>query len=260
MARYPLQRDGRTDALTLTRFARGSLTEDERYCLELTRREAGNFYWGFIALPRDQRIAIYALYSFAREVDDSIDLDRDPVHLGIHRDRITHCYNGSAADPVMRVLRQVVVYYRIPREELEALVDGVEMDLRVTRYESWEQLRSYCQLVASTIGRMCVRIFGFRDPQALELATDLGVAMQLANILRDVREDFELGRVYLPQEELRLFGITEHGLREPEAGAEWEALVRHEIERAHDLFDSGLRVTDMIPRRAAVCVLTMAGI
>jgi len=241
-------------------FRRVPLTGDERYCLDMTRREAGNFYWGFIALPREQRIAIYGLYSFAREVDDSIDLAQDPAPLDAHRDRLTHCYTGRASDPVMRVLTEVVTRYGIPRPELEALIDGVEMDLKVKRYESWPQLQSYCELVASSIGRMCVRIFGYRDPQALDLATDLGVAMQLSNILRDVREDFELGRVYLPQEELRQFGIAETALAAGRRGAEWEALVRHEIGRAHALFSTGLQVTEMIPRRAAVCVLTMAGI
>lgn len=251
------------------------MSEDERFCRDLTRHEAANFYWGFIALPRPQRLAIYALYSFARQVDDDVDLatransgsGRDPHPSGVsgdlfkpHRERIARCYAGRADDPVMRVLAEVVTEYGIPREALEALVDGVEMDLRVNRYASWEQLRGYCRLVASSVGRMCVRIFGFSDPAALDYADDLGVAMQLANILRDVREDMGMGRVYLPQDELCRFGVGE---RIPLSGAPtpgWDGLMRYEIERARSLFVSGLRVTQVIPRRPAACVLTMAGI
>jgi phytoene synthase len=160
----------------------------------------------------------------------------------------------------MRVLAAVVRRYGIPREELEALIRGVEMDLQVRRYESWQELESYCRLVASVIGRMCVRIFGFTDPVALARADELGLAMQLANILRDVREDLSLGRIYLPLEELRRFGVEEQALMRGEPGVGWEPLVGYEVRRARQLFESGLRVTEVIPRRAAACVLTMAGI
>jgi phytoene synthase len=246
------------------------LRASERFCQDLTRREASNFYWGFIALPRSQRVAIYALYSFARQVDDDADLwrhsDRDDFTLdgrdrfAFHRERIDRGLSGEAVDPVMRVLASIVERYGIPRDDLDALIRGVEMDLRVTRYADWPQLRSYCELVASTIGRMCVRIFGYSDPIALELATDLGVAMQLANILRDVREDLALGRIYLPREDLTRFGVPEHALTAEYTVPGWEELVRLEAERAHCLFQSGLQVTHYIPRRAQVCVLTMAGI
>ncbi len=252
------------------------LSADQRYCRDLTRREAANFYWGFVALPKPQRMAIYALYSFAREVDDEIDLTPggypdagtdaavaaaiDADRFKRHRERLERCFMGSADDPVMRVLTHIVVHYGIPQEDLEALIRGVEMDLRVTRYESWEHLRSYCQLVASSVGRMCVRIFGFSDPAALDFADDLGVAMQVANVLRDVREDMDMGRIYLPQDELRKFGVSEQALIVGEPVPGWEPLMRYQIERAHHLFESGLRVTTVIPRRAAACVLTMAGI
>jgi 15-cis-phytoene synthase len=256
------------------------LSVDQRYCRDLTRREAANFYWGFVALPKPQRLAIYALYSFAREVDDEVDLSPNGhAHAGTHaamapvipsghpgdqfeyhQARLERCFAGNADDPVMRVLMYVVAHYGIPKEDLEALIRGVEMDLLVTRYESWEQLQSYCRLVASSVGRMCVRIFGFTDPAALDFADDLGVAMQLANILRDVREDVDMGRIYLPQDELRQFGASEQALMAGEPVAGWEPLMRYELDRAHQLFKSGLRVTAVIPRRAAACVLTMAGI
>ena len=255
-----------------------TLSADEQYCQDLTRREAANFYWGFVALPRPQRSAVYALYSFARQVDDEVDLGGSVGAEGalsggtgadrfaLIRDRVERCFTGRADDPVMRVLAHVVDRYGIPREDLEALIHGVEMDLRVSRYQSWEELQTYCRLVASSVGRMCVRIFGFSDLVALEYADDLGVAMQVANILRDVREDMERGRIYLPQDDLQRFGVSERSLMASrgvwhtpvEAG--WEPLMRHQIARAKNLFASGLRVTEVIPRRAAACVLTMAGI
>jgi 15-cis-phytoene synthase len=250
------------------RHARAMPDPDERCCEELTRREAKNFYWGFIALPRPQRVAIYALYSFARQVDDAVDLVDGELReegvlldrLALHRHRLRECFAGSAQDPVTRVLASAVRQYGIPREELEALLDGVEMDLRLTRYESWDELHTYCRHVASSVGRMCVRVFGYNDQAALEFADDLGAAMQLANILRDVREDARLGRIYLPLDEMRRFGVSEQTLVTGEATDGWCSLIRHEIARTEALFGSGLRVSNCIPRRSAVCVFTMAGI
>lgn len=252
--------------LRLVPHPRATLSDDELYCLQLTRSQARNFYWGFIALPRTQRLAIYALYGFAREVDDAVDLSPPSASAPgddrflAHRARIDQCYQGCGGDPVIRVLSQVVRQYGIPPSELQALIDGVEMDLHRQRYASWDELCVYCGRVAGTVGRMCVRIFGFTDSSALEAGGDLGVAMQLANIVRDIREDMSLGRVYLPQDDLRLFGVSEQMLLLGEPGDGWEPLMSFEIERARALFDSGLRVTRMIPRRAAACVLTMAGI
>ncbi len=243
-----------------------------RYCQELTKKEAKNFYWGFIALPKDQRTAIYALYSFAREVDDAVDLaDDEETHNGslsnsrlelleAHRDRLSRCYAGDFSDPITHVLYQAINQYRIPREEIEALVDGVEMDLTVSRYQTWEDFRGYSNLVASAVGRMCVRVFGYSNPIALRFADELGVAMQLANMLRDVREDYGRDRIYLPREDLERFQVHEETLRMGIAGPGWEPLVRFEIARARQCFADGLHVTEFIPRRAAACVLTMAGI
>jgi phytoene synthase len=247
------------------------LAASEKFCRDLTRREAKNFYWGFIALPPEQRTAIYALYGFARQVDDDADLagiPHGPDRFLYHRERLRRCLDGEADDPVMHVLADAVDRFGIPAEDLECLIRGVECDLQTTRYETWEDLRAYCLLVASSIGRMCVRIFGFNDPAAFRYADDLGIAMQLANILRDVREDLDMGRIYLPAEDLRAFGVAEAELvapagalrAAPAPGPGWEALVQFEVERAEELFGSGLRVVQVIPRRAGVCVLTMAGI
>ena len=237
-------------------------SEAERFCRDMARREAKNFYWGFISLPYDQRMAIYALYDFARQVDDDVDgapsPDLIPARLAEQRARV----NGSfdADDHVMHVLLRAVQRYNIPSSELLALIDGVECDLSAQRYETWEELRAYCMLVASVVGRMCVRIFGFSDAAALDRADDLGLALQLTNILRDVREDAGMGRIYLPQQELRRFGISNDALLAGEPGDGWDAFVAFQTARARDLFAAGYQVLRYIPRRPAACVQTMAGI
>lgn len=255
------------EAVRYVRRPRTVEEEAERFCREMARREAKNFYWGFISLPHDQRVAIYALYDFARQVDDDVDSAPSPQlipkRLAAQRARVRACYSTGADDgddPVMRVLARAVARHKIPQSELQALIDGVERDCTVARYEGWTMLREYCYLVASVVGRMCVRIFGYTDACALGHADDLGLALQLTNILRDVREDAEMGRIYLPQEDLRRFDVSEHALLAGEPGAGWNDLIAFETRRAHDLFVSGYPVLRYIPRRAAACVQTMAGI
>jgi squalene synthase HpnD/squalene synthase HpnC len=239
------------------------IVDAERVCQRLARRNAANFYWGFIALPRPQRIAIYALYDFARQVDDAVDSPEsgDPrTALDHARLRLGRALTGEPDDAVTTVLARAVAAYRIPMEELEGLIDGVERDLTTRRYATWADLSGYCNLVASTVGRMCVRIFGFDDDVALQHADDLGLAMQLTNILRDVRGDLELGRVYLPADDLAAFGITEQHLADGQPVPGWHEFVDFQAKRARRLFSSGLRVERHIPQRAGICVRTMAGL
>jgi squalene synthase HpnC len=264
----------------------GSLAAAERYCQRMARREAGNFYWGFIALPRTQRISIYALYDFARQIDDATDgpgatdagvwldvssgrhdSERLPAdgtaraQLELQRRRLRRALAGDpAGDPVMQVLARAVQRHSIPASELEELVNGVEMDLHQNRYATWEELRGYCQLVAGVVGRMCVRIFGFDSDDALERADSLGAALQLINILRDVREDASLGRVYLPLDDLARFGVSETSLLAGRPDGAWTSLVEFEAARARRLYASGIQVCEHIPGPARACVRTMAGI
>lgn len=252
------------DAVRYMRRPQSVEQEAERFCRQMARREAKNFYWGFISLPHDKRMAIYALYDFARQVDDEVDgaprPDLIPERLAAQRERVKRCMRGEADDPVMQVLSKAVARYGIPEDELQALIDGVERDCTQTRYATWEDLREYCRLVASVVGRMCVRIFGFTDETALLRADELGLALQLTNILRDVREDAEMGRIYLPEEDLRRFGITEDAMLRGQPGDGWNALVKFETQRARQLFKTGYQVLRYIPRRPAACVQTMAGI
>ena len=245
------------------RSCNGDIMESERVCQRLARRNAANFYWGFVALARPQRTAVYALYDFARQVDDAVDSpgDADPRdRLDETRRRLHLALDGHPDDEVTTVLARAVAVHRIPMAELDGLIDGVERDLTTHRYRDWDDLAGYCTLVASTVGRMCVRIFGFDDVAALRYADELGLAMQLTNILRDVRGDLELGRIYLPGDELAAHGIAEEDLGSARPIPQWSGFVQFQARRARGLFASGLRVERHIPMRAGICVRTMAGL
>jgi phytoene synthase len=257
--------------MNLQRALRGAAVSEEdqlraeRFNRDMAKREAGNFYWGFISLGYHERMAIYALYNFARQVDDeadSVGLDNLPARLAVHRERISKAVRQEYGDDlILRVLSEAIQRYEIPEAELQMLVDGVEMDFTKSRYDTFEELRVYCTLVASVVGRMCVRIFRFSDPVALQRADDLGIALQLTNILRDVREDaHDMGRVYLPQDELARYGIPEAALAGGEIYPQWDEFIAHQVGRAREYFSSGYEVLKYIPRRPAACVQTMAGI
>jgi phytoene synthase len=237
----------------------------ERFNKEMAKREAGNFYWGFISLGYHERMAIYALYNFARQVDDEADaigLDNLPARLQVHRERIHRAARGDfGEDPILRVLSEAMDRYAIPERELEMLVDGVEMDFTHSSYRTYADLKAYCNLVASVVGRMCVRIFGFSDPIALERADDLGMALQLTNILRDVREDaVDMKRIYLPLEDLERFDIPIQALSTGEIVPGWNDFVQQHVDLAREYFATGYEVLKYIPRRPSACVGTMAGI
>jgi 15-cis-phytoene synthase len=239
------------------------LKQAERFCARLARHEAKNFYWGFLALPRRKRVAIYSLYDFARQVDDEVDgRSRVAGEAGLarQRERLDACLRGIRRDPVMIVLGDAVERYGIPGSELEELIAGCEMDLDRRRYRSWKELAGYCRRVAGSIGRMCVRIFGASDPVTLRHADNLGLALQLTNILRDVREDASMGRIYLPLDEMERFELTEAEMFGPRPGMGWERIVNYQIRRARLLYADGLEVCRTIPLSSSMCVRTMAGI
>jgi phytoene synthase len=231
-------------------------------CEEVTRRRAQNFFYGIRLLPPAKRRAMCAAYAFARRVDDVGDGDL-PVEEKLGRlaaERAGVLALGpDAGDPVLVALADAARCFPLPVDALLDLVAGVERDVRGARYEREDELVAYCRLVAGSIGRLCVAIFGAEEPRRADrLADDLGVAMQLANIVRDVREDAALGRVYLPAEDLRRFGCDPSPLAaEPEAFA---ALVRFEAARARAWFARGLALVPLLDARSASCVLAMTGI
>jgi phytoene synthase len=234
------------------------VAEGYRACEALTRSEAANFYYGIRLLPSAKRRAMCAVYAFARQVDDIGDGEASAqdklIQLSAARDALAQT-NGN---PMRLALADAERRFALPHDALEDLIAGVEMDVRDTSYETFDELVVYCRRVAGTIGRLCLAIFGSREPgTAGPLADDLGVAMQLTNILRDVREDLERGRVYLPGEDRRRFGAED--LRDA-TRADVAALVSFEVTRAREWFEHGLRLLDLLDGRSAACVGAMTGI
>ena len=198
-------------------------------------------------LPARKREAIVAVWDFCRAVDDAVDeapAERSTSEVQHWRDEVARCFDGAApATPQGRALQPLIGAFDLPRSAFEALVEGVEMDLHGRRYRTFEELYEYCIRVASAVGLMCVRIFGCQDPGSRQYAIDLGVALQLTNILRDVPGDLALGRVYLPTADLERFGVTEADLRDESshAGAgvrspKVKALLAFEAQRARDYY------------------------
>ncbi len=232
------------------------------HCEHITRTEAGNFYWGIRLLPGPKRRALCAVYALAREIDDIGDGDlpteTKAKALGEARERLADI--GPDADqPVLAALGHASRQLPIPLGAFSELIDGVEMDVRGTEYETFDDLVVYCRRVAGTIGRLSLGVFGANNMErATPLADALGVALQLTNILRDVREDFQNGRTYLPREDLRRFNCTldPDAPRSPNFGE----MIRFQTARATQWFDEGLRLRPMLDPRSSACAGAMAGI
>jgi phytoene synthase len=217
-----------------------------RLAARLTRKSRSNFYYAFLTLPRRRRDALYAVYAFCRTVDDIADLgdergvDRAAQRTELERWRrdVARCYEpgGRPEHPIAAGLARAVSEFAIPREALLAIIDGVEMDLDQVRYETAEDLYPYCYRVASAVGLCCIEIFGYTDPRAREYAVNLGTALQLTNIMRDVGADARAGRVYVPQEDLRKFGVTTDDLRAGRYSDEFVSLMRHQAARARQFY------------------------
>jgi phytoene synthase len=243
----------------------GELQAAYDYCRDLTRREARNFYYGFVLLPAARRRAIYAAYAFARECDDIADSGLDAGEaqrqLDAHRSSLDACLAGEPEGPVFTALADAVRTFDIPSGPLYDVIDGVGMDLAVRRYQTFDDLARYCSLVASSVGLISLAIFGYRGgDQARRRAADLGVALQLTNILRDVREDAERGRIYIPLEDLSAFCYSESELLSGEVTPAFRALMAFEIKRAEGYYESGRRLLPYLPRRARGCVSVMTAI
>jgi len=250
-----------------------------RHCEEITWSQARNFSYGIRLLPPDKRRALAAVYAFARRIDDIGDGTMPAADklsaLAAARASIMAVAGGgapaspgptgteAAGDPVLVALADAGRRFPIPLEAFGELIDGCEADVRGTSYTTFDDLRIYCRCVAGSIGRLSLGVFGTRDvATAAPLADALGVALQLTNILRDIREDYRDGRIYLPDEDFKRFGteLRPDGSGWPAADPKLVDLVVFETERARDWYARGLRLMPMLDRRSAACTGAMAGI
>ncbi len=249
------------------------LSDSFAYCRRTARTAARNFYYGFRLLPAEKRDALCALYTFMRGVDDISDEPGDLAAktrgLAKCRAQMDRALAGEFdSDPVWPAFREVMARYQIPARYLHDLISGAEMDLTVSRYETFDRLREYCYRVAGTVGRCCLHVFGFSDPQAPELAETLGIAFQLTNILRDLRKDYQMGRIYLPEEDLARFQVrgedlgraSDHALEKDRAGANVLNLVRFESERAWQLYADGWPLISLVHEDSRAALWALARI
>ena len=224
----------------------------------LTRKRARNFAYGIMVLPREKRRAIAAIYAFARRVDDIADGDGDPDVKRTQLRELHAALDAPLGDDAMLVaLADARGRFPIPGHALHALVDGGLQDLDQTRYADFDELRGYCAKVAGAVGVCCVAVYGSRD---VERAETLGIALQLINIIRDVAEDWGLGRVYIPHDELASFGVTEADIAAGNASSAWHALMTFQSERARAYLQDGLGLLRSLDNRSALCVSTFAGL
>ena len=235
-----LKSDGGAAALAdVSRTDGASLDADYEHCAQVTRRSRSSFYYAFILLPPERRRALHAVYAFCRFIDDIADDEaiREPaLLLKRWREELDRVYSGAPTRALSRALADSARRFKIPRELFEEIINGVEMDLSRKRYQTWEELRPYCYRVASALGLICIEIFGYSNPSAKLYAENLGLALQLTNILRDVREDAERGRIYLPLEDLARFNVSEEEILGGVYSPNFVRLMDFEARRARELY------------------------
>lgn len=240
-----------------------------RYCEHVTRTQARNFAYGIALLPGDKRRALSAVYAFARWIDDIGDgplpADEKLAALSDARSLVAALQTGTprGGDLVQLALADAASRFAIPVAAFGELIDGCLADASAATYPTFAELEHYCRCVAGSIGRLSLGVFGTADPAvASPLADDLGVALQLTNILRDIREDLANGRVYLPAEDLDRFGctLTPASISEPANARRLQDLIRFEADRARGWYAIGLRLMPMLDRRSAASAGAMAGI
>jgi phytoene synthase len=236
-----------------------SLDADYEHCAQVTRRSRSSFYYAFILLPPERRRALHAVYAFCRFIDDIADDEaiREPaLLLKRWREELDRVYSGAPTRALSRALADSARRFKIPRELFEEIINGVEMDLSRKRYQTWEELRPYCYRVASALGLICIEIFGYSNPSAKLYAENLGLALQLTNIMRDVREDAERGRIYLPLEDLARFNVSENEILGGVYSPNFVRLMDFEARRARELY--ALAQSELAPEDRATLLTAEA--
>jgi phytoene synthase len=240
------------------------LEESYRQCARLSRTQARNFYYSFLCLPAPKRAAMCAIYAFMRCSDDISDDERTGdrnARMDAWRAALDRTLDGDYGEsPLLPAFHDTVRRYKIPHEYFHAVIDGAVMDLEPRRYEAFEDTYKYCYHVAAVVGLVCIHVFGFQDRSALEYAEYNGIAFQLTNILRDLREDALMGRVYLPQEDLLRFGYKETELEQGVENDAFRELMRFEVKRAREYYDRAAPLVSLIEPDSRPCLNAMRAI
>lgn len=236
----------------------------DEYCQQKTAQSGSSFYYSFLFLPPERRRAITALYAFCREVDDTVDECTDEsvarIKLAWWRKEIAGMYEGRQSHPVTQALQPHLAPYNLQEKHLQAIIDGMEMDLNQSRYLDYVALQRYCWHVASVVGILSASIFGATRPETLQYAEKLGHAFQLTNIIRDVGEDARKGRIYLPISELQQFNVTAADLLNAKHSENFEQLMKFQVARAQAAYDEAFALLPKEDRRAQRPGLMMAAI
>jgi phytoene synthase len=240
----------------------------DQYCQEKAIQSGSSFYYSFLYLPSEKRRAITALYAFCREVDDVVDECADVsvarAKLAWWRQETTAIFDATGKNkpshPVAKALAEVAVSFNLTAERLNQIIDGMEMDLDYNRYADFETLRLYCYHVASVVGLCSAEIFGYRNPETLKYAQDLGLAFQLTNIIRDVGEDARRDRIYLPQDELARFGVTDEDILHSRETDNFRRMMEFQIDRAESYYANAFNALPAEDRKNQRAGIIMAAI
>jgi phytoene synthase len=236
----------------------------DQYCQNKAAQSGSSFYYSFRFLPPEQRRAITALYAFCREVDDVVDEVSDPdiarAKLGWWRAELANLYAGHPQHPVTKALQPAVGPFGVDQGRLNEIIDGMEMDLTRHRYRTFDELRIYCHRVAGVVGQLSAGIFGYSSSRTLDYAESLGLAFQMTNIIRDVGEDARRNRIYLPQDEMARFGVTEADILSCAQSPAFTDLMAFQAERTKSLYANAFAALANEDRRAQRPGLIMAAI
>jgi phytoene synthase len=236
----------------------------DQYCQERTAQIGSSFYYSFLFLEPLRRQAITALYAFCREVDDVVDECSDAnvarAQLDWWRSEVQALFDGHPSHPVMKALATSLQHFSLPQEQLLEIIDGMEMDLDNPRYADFKALHLYCYRVASVVGLLAAEIFGYTDRMTLKYAHDLGLAFQMTNIIRDVGEDARRGRIYLPQDELARFGVTDADLLQARYTDSFRKLMEFQVARTTALYQQAFAQLAAADHKAQRAGLIMAAI
>ena len=229
---------------------------------EISKKSKSSFYYAFNLLPAEQRDAMNTVYAFCRETDDIVDEGAvtDDIKfdkLRKWRIELDKSLNGHSEYPLINKLSKTIQHFNIPLEPFFDLLKGMEMDLQQKRYVSFNDLQTYCYRVASTVGLMCIEIFGYRHPSAKDFAVNLGIALQLTNILRDVKKDAENGRIYLPKEDLEKFGYNESDIFNNNYNENFQKMMKYQVERAKEYFNTATACLNKEDKKAMFAARAM---